>query len=158
MAAGKANITLKDHSREVNGFGFYVPELDETNVEDYNSASATLINNVLTALAVVVNSQVRSASVSLFSEVISEATPASGEAQNEKRLLLKYQDTVAAGWKGRMEIPGFDIGAYAQEGTDQIDLTDTDIAALVTAIEAAAVSKLGNPIEIYEAVFVGRAS
>jgi hypothetical protein len=158
MAVGKAAITLKDNSREVNGFGFYIPELDDTNVELYNSASATRINNVLTALAVIVNVQVRSASVSLFSEVISEATPASGEAQNEKRLLLKYQDTVNPAFKGRMEIPGFDIGSYAQEGTDQIDLGDTDIAALVTALEAAAVSKLGNPIEIYEAVFVGRNS
>jgi len=158
MAVGKAKVTLKDHSREVNGFGFYVPELDDTNVNGYNDASATLINNVLTALAVVVNSQVRGVGVTLFNEVISEATPASAEAQNEKRLLLKYEDTVDTSFKGRMEIPGFDVGAYAQEGTDQIDLTDTDIAALVTALEAAAVSKLGNPINIYEAVFVGRNS
>ena len=158
MAVGKARISIKDNSKEVNGFGFYTPQLAAGNVDDYSSVSGTLINNVLTALALVVNGTVRSAGVTAFSSVISEASPGDGEAQNEKRLLLKYYDTVETDFKGRMEIPSFDMGTYQTEGTDSIDLTQTNIAALVTALEAAAVSKLGNPIVIYEGVFVGRNS
>lgn len=158
MAVGKAKISIKDKSNEVNGFGFYTPELDAGNVADYASVAGTLMNNVLTGLTLVVNGTVRSAGVTAFNSVISEAIPASNEAHNEKRLLLKYFDTVETDFKGRMEIPCFNVGAYLTEGSDIIDLTQTNIAQLVTALEAAAVSKLGNPIQIYEGVFVGRNS
>ena len=158
MAIGKASITVKDYSNEVNGFGFYTPELTAGNVDDYSSETGTLISNVLDALGQVTIGTVRGCSVSAFSAVLSDAAPASPLAQNEARLLLKYYDTVFPTFKGRMEIPAIDLATFAQAGTDSVDLADTDIAALVTALEAAAVSKIGNPIVIYEGVIVGRAS
>ena len=157
MATGKAKISLIDKSRETNGFGFYTPELNSGNVAGYNGISAVLIDNIVQAVQAVCLSVVKSASVAAFSEQLSVTPPTDGEAQNEKRLLVKYSDTVT-GFKGRMEIPGFDIGTHAQDGTDAIDYSAGTMAALVTALEAGAVSRLGNPITVYSCVFVGRNS
>ena len=157
MATGKAKINFIDKSRETNGFGFYTPELNAGNVADYNDISGTLINNIMTAAQAVCLSTLKGASVSAFSENLVVTPPSNGEAQNEKRLLVKYADNVT-GFKGRMEIPGFDIGTYAQDGTDEISFAAGAMAQLVAALEAGAVSRLGNPITVYSCVFVGRNS
>jgi hypothetical protein len=43
-----------------------------------------------------------------------------------------------------------------EPNTDLADLTDTEVAALVTALEANALSPVGNAIEVIRAVQVGR--
>jgi hypothetical protein len=85
------------------------------------------------------------------------AMPASPFAQRESKWLVRYSDTVT-GKKATLEIPCADLAKLDPNSQDRALMTDTDIAAFVTAFEAYVLSPsgtLGNA-QVDEIIFVGR--
>lgn len=79
-----------------------------------------------------------------------------GAGQREGKYLVEYQDNTNLN-KGSFTIPGRDDNTYTTEpGTDYYDLTTTDLAALVTAVQAVVVSPDGNAITVTGIKSVGR--
>lgn len=149
-----------DASGEVNSFGLFTPELNVGNIASYTDSSTpgAVLADLLTAVDAVTLSERYSTSQSALSEAQFDGSLPAQPAQNELRLLIKYNDTVEPSLKGRIEIPGVDATVVGQAGNDSVDLGGTEMAALVAAIEGFAVSKIGNPVSIYEARIVGRNS
>lgn len=160
MPAAQMKHSRIDASGEVNSFGLYTPVLDATNIAEYTDSltPAALLADLLTAVDAVTLSERYSTSQSALAEQVFDGSLPAQPAQNELRLLIKYNDTVEPVLKGRIEIPGVDAAVVGSSGTDEVDLSGTEMAALVTQIEAFAVSKIGNPISVYEARIVGRNS
>jgi hypothetical protein len=94
-----------------------------------------------------------------FIQAVDVKNPASTSdeyANRESALRVFYGDTTT-GEVYHVSIPGPDwenIGMHAN--TDLADLEDTELAAFVTALEASALSPVGNAIEVIRAVQVGR--
>ena len=159
MPAAAATLSLHDHEK-ANSVGFHIPVLGVGNVVTYTDwdEALTLTNNLILAVAAVCVSEVWSLNISALAQQIGSVVPTDPTVRNENKLILKYVDTVEPSLKGRMEFPGVDIALIGQAGTDVVDMTQTEVAALITAVEAFAVSKIGNPIQVYAALTVGRPS
>lgn len=155
MPASTLRVQMLDNSSKQAGFGMFIPVLDDTNVLQYtdHTTPGTFLNDLLAAIDGVCNSVVWSVSVQAASIGLAPTPPADLNAQNENVLVLKYVDTVEPSLKGRIEVKGADREVIGQAGTDEVSLADTQVAALVAAIEEMAVSKIGNPITIYAAAF-----
>jgi hypothetical protein len=81
--------------------------------------------------------------------------PSAG-AKRELGLRVFWADTTAE-TVGHFTIPGPDpTGAWLQVGTDEVDATDADIAALIVAVEANVYSPDGNLVNVSRIVEVGR--
>lgn len=83
--------------------------------------------------------------------------PTDENAQRERKALVRYMDTTNFATY-RMEIPTIDLVGRLLPGTDQIDLTETDVAAFVTAFEAIARSPDGNAVNVLDIHAVGRST
>jgi len=85
--------------------------------------------------------------------------PANPYAQRELGLRLFWRETSGDDpAKGTVTIPGPDLTLIASNNSDNVDLTGTEVAALVAAMEAAWNGTLAVNREIYKAVIVGRKS
>ena len=83
-----------------------------------------------------------------------DATPASPYAQREAGIRIFYHDT--AGSKRTVTVPAPDMAnCDLVAAGDEFDLTDTEMAALVTWIEAN-VTVDGNAVTVDKAVYIGR--
>lgn len=79
-----------------------------------------------------------------------------GAGQREGKYLVEYQDNTNLN-KGSFTIPGRDDTTFTTiPGTDYYDLTDTEFAALVTAVQAVVVSPDGNAVTVTGIKSVGR--
>ena len=86
------------------------------------------------------------------------ATPTDVFAQRESGLRIFYADD-STGEVYHVTLPGPDWDSIdLLPNTDLADLTDTEVAAIVTAIEANALSPVGNAVSVLRAVAVGRHS
>jgi len=94
--------------------------------------------------------------LSLTSAYVDER-PASPYAHREVGLRFFFHD--ALGNKGNLTIPAPDLANIdVTPGTDLADLTDTEVAALVTLIEANVELVDGEAVTVDRAVVVGRSS
>ena len=149
--ASEAIYTIRDHSDERSTVKFSIADLDETSWVATTAALAVL----RTAMEALTLGSVAARTLVASRDVLNDVRPASPYAQVELGLRLHYQDNVT-GKKYFLTIPAPDLSIVAQTGSDQIDLEEVTVAALVTAIEAVAVSPDGNPITIERGVIVGR--
>lgn len=85
----------------------------------------------------------------------SEVLPAIATAQREIGLRIFYSDDVT-GKKYHLTIPGPQVEDYPDAGSDELDLTSTDLASFISDFESNAESEAGNAITVYAARFVGR--
>lgn len=85
----------------------------------------------------------------------SEVLPAIATAQREVGIRVFYEDDVT-GKKYHLTIPGPQVEDYPDAGSDDIDLTSTDMAAFIVLMESNALSEAGNAITVYGARLVGR--
>lgn len=81
--------------------------------------------------------------------------PADEEAQRELGLRIFYYDVTTLK-KYHLTIPGPELALMVISGTDVVDLTGTEMAALVTEFESNVKSPDGNVIEITRGAIVGR--
>lgn len=87
----------------------------------------------------------------------SAVPPTDVNAQRERKFLVIYEDdTTLAPY--RMEIPcaDFSLTDVILPGTDKVDLTQTEIAAFVTAFETLCKSPEGNDVTVLQMRAVGR--
>lgn len=84
------------------------------------------------------------------------ATPTDPQAQRESALRIFYADDTT-GEVYHVSLPGPDwANVDLLPNTDLADLTDTPMDNIVTAIEANALSPVGNAVTVLRAVAVGR--
>ncbi len=84
------------------------------------------------------------------------ATPTDVFAQRESGLRIFYADD-STGEVYHVTLPGPDWDSIdLLPNTDLADLTDTEVANIVIAIEANALSPVGNAVTVLRAVAVGR--
>lgn len=90
------------------------------------------------------------------STVLSNSTPASSAAQNELKFQFIYEG-VTSKKRYRIEVPCADPSKTVPN-TDQIDLTDSEVAAFVTAFEALAKTPDDDTegVNVLEGRLVGR--
>lgn len=155
--AGSITLSILDHSGEVGRMRLYTPDLDGTNVASYTSDTPT---NALGDIRLALNPLIAGNHLqrTVTATVITDAAtlPADVNAQRERKAQVSYRDTVS-GKLYRFEIPTFSMVGVNQ-GSDQIDLTQADWAAFVSAFEADFVSPEGNAVEVVSAKHVGRSS
>ena len=81
--------------------------------------------------------------------------PTDANAQRERKFQVNYQDTTTFA-QYRLEIGTADLEGRMIAGTDFVDLTNTEIAAWITAFETLCKSPEGNGVNVLNIVAVGR--
>lgn len=149
--------SLIGFSGEGSSVRFYLPDVNATNYDDV--AGNTVGDNVgglrLALGAITLLNFVRhTVTTEQYADV--GTLPSSPHAQREIKLLVSYRDTVTSKLY-RLEIPGPDLAALAQAGTDVVDHTSNVTAvAFVTAFEQYARSVDGNLVTVEGMRIVGR--
>jgi hypothetical protein len=150
----KVTVSFRDHSNEVGRTQFLLDEIagDGSNYAALVTAAST-IQGAIDDITLLDDAGYQLADI-LGSDPGS--IPASNLAQREYGLRIYLVDN--QGWKGTMTIPGPDLSALTiPEGGDAVTLADASVmAALVTALEADAISPDGNAVEVVRARVVGR--
>jgi len=87
-------------------------------------------------------------------EASSQNSPNAG-AMRELKYLISYKDSVT------FELYSMELGCakadvYGQAGTDDVDLTQADVADFVTKFETTVETKAGNPAIVQSITLVGR--
>lgn len=150
----KLNFTIRDYSDEKSNFGLYIPDVDETNWIATNTAVAA-INTAIAALTIGNITRVNFDHETGLAGA--DSRPSSPWAQRELGVRFFYVDDVTSD-KYNFTLPCPDLLLIGNPGTDDLDLTLSILAAIVTAVEALAVSPDGNAITIERAKVVGRRS
>lgn len=149
----KVTLSYRDYSSEVSRTGLYFA--DPSGAAFDWSAFAAAIDTVNDAVEAVTDCVRGPEAVSVQLAAGSSATPTNEDAQRENGLRVFYQDQVN-GRKGNFTIPGPDKSLMGVQGTDLVDWSGTEMAALETAIEANCVSRDGNAIQILYGKLIGR--
>lgn len=149
--------SLIGFSGEGSSVRFYLPDVTSVNYDDVtgntvgdNVGGLRLALGALTLL----NFVRHTVTTEQYADVGS--LPSDPYAQREIKLLVSYRDTVTSKLY-RLEIPGPDLSAIAQAGTDVVDHTsNVTAAAFVTAFEQYARSVDGNLVTVEGMRIVGR--
>lgn len=84
-----------------------------------------------------------------------KSVPSDVNAQRERKAQVTYEDTTTHALY-RLEIPTIDLTGRMQPLSDLLDLTETDIAAWITAFEDLCKSPEGNAVSVLKIRAVGR--
>lgn len=151
-----ATITasLKDYSNEPTRTNFRIADASDDAGEA--TVIAGLIAGLKTAIEGVTNGSYVSAKYSLDTIKYGNGAAASEDAQRERKVIIFYEDDTTFDLHS-LEIGTVDITEVAlYANSDEIDITDTAFAALVTWMETNMLSKAGNSITVLRAELVGR--
>lgn len=152
---GLVNYTILDSSNETSRVSFHLPDITAAN---YEGATGDGIGESVGEVRLALNPLILGNHLrrTVTSDVYVDAAvlPAAG-AMREIKARFTYRDTVNARL-GSFEVPTFDAATYGTQGTDILDLTQTDLAAFVTAVETHMRSRDGNTIQIVSGEIVGR--
>jgi len=149
----KVTFNLIDYSGERTSTSMYVEELDATNYADVVAAAGAL----QTALLVATDCNHVSTIFSVETDNNIAIPPATVTAQREIAIRIKYVDAVT-GDVGSTTVPGPATTLYPPQGVkgDYVPLDNVIFSAFIAVIEANAVSRLGNSIEVVEGRLIGR--
>lgn len=125
-------FSILDYSEETSTFRFNFGAITAINIAGF----ITQFGNLRTALGNIIKGTIKKEAWVGDSTVLSNVPPVDANAQVELKFLLSYEgDTTKKVF--RTEIPTPDTSKVIA-GTDQVDMTDADIAAYVTAFETIA--------------------
>lgn len=125
-------FTIQDYSEEKSTFRFNFGAITAVSLPGF----LTNFGNLRTALGNIILGTVQKEAWVGDSTVLSNVPPANSNAQVELKFLLTYEgDTTKKVF--RNEIPTPDTSKVIA-GTDQVDMSDADVAAYVTAFETIA--------------------
>jgi hypothetical protein len=148
----RMTLSYKDYKRKVGTCDFLLPDITAGGA-DYDA--------LVTAAAAMV-AAIETLNVGILTKeqiAINEAVEVGDAAIGAKRQLglrVFWADTTAE-TVGHFTIPSPDPeGAWLQVGTDIVDVNDSDIAALITAVNANVLSPDGNAVNVSRIVEVGR--
>lgn len=148
---GLLTATFRDNSDELSRVSVRVDDLTGPDVWTVATGLGSGLESVLEGLSIATLVSINYTQGTVAED---DTRPASLLAQRESGLRFFYQDT--EGEKGNITVAAPDLANLKTPGTDEADLTITEIAAMVTWLEANALSKGGNAITVNKAVFVGR--
>lgn len=152
----KVTFSILDYSNEVSTVGFYLGTISSANYDSVvNDGPGGAVGDIRLAMNGIIsgNHLRRTVNAETFNDAA--VLPTDPYSQRELKGYFEYRDTVT-GEVGSFEVPTIDLDVVGQQGTDVIDLEEIAVAAFVTAVEANAVSRDGNAIEITSARVVGR--
>lgn len=149
--ASRINFNYRDFSDEYSDVGLYIPDVDETTW----LATDTAVLALQAALAAITIGSLAQKTLVAYSDKVDDTRPADANAQREIGLRFHFTDDVNFK-KGYFTVPCPDLNIVAEGGTDQVDLEEVLVAAVVTAIEGFAKTVDGNDFTIDRAVIVGR--
>jgi len=147
-------FTYKDYSNESSVISVESTALTAANFD----AQETLRAALQTAMEVILIGVLQKTSKGNRVDVSADL-PASSAAQRENKWLVSYHDDTFPTRKLSIELPTPDVENedYVLGNTDLIDLTDTDVAAFVTAFEAFVLAPwTGNAVTVDKITLVGR--
>ena len=150
----KASWSYRDESDEISTVEMTVADVSAGGA-DFDAVMADVAALGAAFLAATECIQARESFVQQV-DVKDPATPSDPHAARESGLRIFYGDDTT-GEVYHVTLPGPDWDAIDMlPNTDLADLTDTEVAAIVTAIEANALSPVGNAVTVLPAVKVGR--
>lgn len=150
----KANWSYRDKSDEISGLEITVADVSAGGA-DFDTVMADVAALGAAFLAATECIQAREA-LSQQVDTKNPASPTDVLAQRESALRIFYSDDVT-GEVYHISLPGPDWDAIdLLPNTDLADLTDTPMDNIVIAIEANALSPVGNAVTVLRAVQVGR--
>lgn len=145
-----ATLKAKDYSNEATRFGFNMTQVTAANFD----AQVTLLDNIQTAVGNVALGTFLGKSMQAVDVAVGpKATVVN--AQREAKWRVTYTDDVQPEGNGSFEIGMPDLSLLVA-GTGKMDVSAGAGAALVTAIEAGVVSRLGNAVTVDDIIHVGR--
>lgn len=163
--AGFGSFTLLDHSGEKSTTSFYTGNVTATSLPGL----LTEFGALRTAIEGVTLGVVSRESLKVFDTPLANQPPADENAQVERAWLVSYEDNLPffddpinaipnEGYRKRfvLSIATADIVGRLLPNTDLADLTNPEIAALVTALETTLRSPYGGTIDVLEIRAVGR--
>ena len=149
----KVTLSYLDYSAESSRTGLYFADPAGAAFDWAGLATAVdAVNDAVEAVTLCIRGP---EAISVQLAVGSAATPTDQDAQRENGLRVFYQDQTN-GRKGNFTIPGPDKSLMGIQGTDLVDWSGTEMAALETAIEANCLSRDGNAIQILYGKLIGR--
>lgn len=150
--------TVIDKSDEASTVSFNLPDITSLNADDVlGNTVDDAVGGIRLAMAPLILGNYWKHQVNQLVSDEGRTTPANGFAQREFKAIFYGVDNVN-GRRLSFEVPTFDAGTFAQDNTDELDLTDVALAAFVTAVQTYAISRDGNAITITRARIVGRSS
>lgn len=149
---GLLTARFRDRSDEYSNFSVLVEDMAGTDVWTVVTGLASGLESAVEALSL-------ATLVSIYFRQIGNAEddtrPASVYAHRERGLRFFYSDDVTSD-KFNITLPAPDGTIVDNPGSDLVDLSITEVAALVTWIEANVVSPAGNAVTVDRAVQIGR--
>lgn len=144
---------FRDYSDEYSTFSVLVPDIDGvgrlwTSVETLAGALETAVEDISLATLVSINFR-------QIANTEDDQQPTSPFAEREAGLRFFYSDDVNAK-KYHITIPAPDYATIDIPGSDEIPLSQTQVAAMVSWMETEMVSADGNAITVDRVVKVGR--
>lgn len=162
---GRLGFTMLDYSDEKSSLAIHTGEVTAVSLPGL----LTEVGTLRTAIEGITLGVVESERLSVFDTQLSNTPPASELAQVESAWLVQYEDDLPFFDDPTNAIPneGFgklftltigtaDIVGRLLPASDEADLTDTQIAAFITAFEATARSPYGGTVNVTRITFVGR--
>lgn len=154
--ASYGSISWRDHSRETSHCKLNCVTLTAGNV----AAQETALEAIVTALAPLNFGTISKRSLVYNNTIISSQAPGDSDAQREKKAVVLMRDTTDQSLF-KFEIPcmrnklsgGGDLMAPY---SDDYDLAETNVAALVTALEAFVYSPHGHASAVERMTYTGK--
>ncbi len=125
-------FSILDYSEEVSSFRFNFGAITAVSIPGF----LTNFGSLRTALGNIITGTIQKEAWTGDSTVLSNVPPADTNAQVELKFLVSYEGDTSKK-KFRHEVPTPDTSKIIA-GTDQVDMSDADIAAYVTAFETIA--------------------
>lgn len=146
----RTTLKGKDYGKEVTRLGFDIVQLTAANFD----AQITLVQTLQTAVTAVSYGAFDGITVAALDTAVGpKATDV--DAQRESKWRVRYDDDVQPEGNGSFEIGMADLSLLVAD-TGIMDVSAGAGATLVTAIEAAVVSRLGNAVTVIDIIHVGR--
>lgn len=162
---GRGSFTMLDYSEEKSTIGYHTADITAGTLP----GTLTQIGSLRTAIEGITLGVMNKESLMVFDTVLSNTAPTSELAQVESAWLVQYEDNQAFfdaptnaipnegfGKLFTVTIPTADIVGRLLPASDEADLTDTQIAAFITAWEALVHSPYGGTVNVTKITFVGR--
>lgn len=152
------NFQIRDYSDEKSTVSIPINDVTDLNFDDLTPGAGSARGDLQTAIEGVTIGNIAKYTSKVHDEAVNDVRPTDAAAQREAaiRIYARGQDTNKL-YTLSVPCPNFDV--VAQAGTDLIDLTGTEMAALVTALETHWQPPLdASGVLVEKAVLVGRRS
>lgn len=145
---GTVTLGLKDYEGKIGSCGVFVPLYTAVNF----TAQQGLVDDLVTAIQAVTLLNLATDTRNLAATSFAVANPTDVNAQRGIKWLVRMREA-GTGNSVIFRIPGADL-SFLAPGSENMDLTSTEGAALVAAIEAIVKSNDGTGVTVEEIVYL----